>query len=219
PGDEDYADKYDRALRETSFDLVIFDRSAPPARKQGEASPLPPASTFFIDQLPPPWGPLTDRERDSKRVKTIPRILNPSHRHPLMKHLTGLDEILFAQAFRYELDPDKDDRLPPNLVRLLETEKDGAVLFALPRGAFTDVVLTATLVTDDGRWASNWQGMPGFPLFLSNLLFTLGHVRDAPTEENTRPGEVKVIRPEMVVDEVEVKAPGAADYEKAERDS
>ena len=150
PSDADFREKYVRALNDTVVDLVLFDRCSPPPKKMGEGGALPPANTFFIDQMPPPYGPLTATEKEKRRVRGSPRILNPSHRHPLMRGLTGLDEIVFTRAFRFELDSDKDDRLPPDVPRLLETEKDGAVLFVLPRGMFFDLVLTSRRTDQTG---------------------------------------------------------------------
>ena len=64
-----------------------------------------------------------------------------------MRHLTALDEIVFSEAFRFELDPLKDKRVPPRVPRLLvETDKETSVLFALPRRVFTlDLVLAFPL--------------------------------------------------------------------------
>jgi hypothetical protein len=219
PTDADYREKYGQAVNDNAVDLVIFDRSSPPRRKDEEGSAMPPANTFFIDQMPPPFGPLDREAKDKLRVKGSPRILNPSHRHPLMRGLAGLDEIVFTQAWRFDLDPEKDRRLPPDVPRLLETEKDGAVLFVLPRGTFTDVVLTAPLVTAEGKWASNWPAMVSFPLFLGNMLYTYGHARDTPAEEHLQPGqdrffklrpglaEVKVFRPDGTEETDENKKP------------
>jgi hypothetical protein len=39
----------------------------------------------------------------------------------------------------------------------------------------------------------------GLPLFMRNVLYTLGDVADAAGEERTQPGEVKPLRPDAAV--------------------
>ena len=217
PGDADYAGKYRRALGDVAFDLIIFDRCTPPQQKDSGAAPMPAANTFFLDQVPPPLGPLSPEQKDKRLFRPLARIVNPSHRHRLMRGLSGLDELFFTRAFRFDLDPDKY----PNVPRLLETEKEGAVLFALPRGNYTDLVLTASLVTEQGKIAksSNWPVTPGFVLFLSNVIHTLGNVREARAEETVQPGQLKTIRPDAVVSSVQVLPPGTDQWQTIERGS
>ncbi len=217
PNEADYPEKYARALNDVAVDLVLFDRCSPP-KKMGEGNALPLANTFFIDQMPPPFTLPADT-KEKPRVRLAPKILNPSHRHPLMRGLTGLDEIVFTRAFRFQADADKDERLPPDIPRLLETENDGAVLFVLPRGAFSDVMLTCPLVTDEGKWATNWPALVSFPLFMGNMLYTLGHVRETPADELVQPGQLKIIRPEAVVGTIKVFPPGAEGATDVERPS
>ena len=93
-----------------------------------------------------------------------------------MRHLTGLDEIAFTEAFRFDL---KDARVPPRTPRLLETDRETAVLIALARRSFTDLVLTFPLVNAAGEWTTTWNLKLSFPVFLRNVLYTLGNVRDA----------------------------------------
>jgi hypothetical protein len=196
--------KYGRPARDGAFDLVVFDRcapKAPPGRPAIEA--LPRANTFFIDAVPSPW----EKEKLPPLKNVV--IRNPSSPHPLMRHLTGLDEIAFTRAFRFELDPRKDPRVPPRIVRLLETDGDTAVLFTLPLRDFTDVVLAFPLVTEQGAWATTWPLKLSFPLFLRNVLYVLGRVSDAASEEPVRPGEVLAIQPDRPVNVVQVFDPAA----------
>ena len=118
-----------RPARDGAFDLVVFDRCAP---ENEDAMPL--GNTFFIGDVPPPW-----KRADMPPLKDA-QIRNPASKHPLMRHLTGLDEIAFSEAFRFELDPDKNPGVPPRTPQLLETDREAAVLFALPRRSFTDLV-------------------------------------------------------------------------------
>jgi hypothetical protein len=184
--------KYGRPARGGEYDLVVFDRCAPPS-----AEMLPLGNTFFIDAVPPPW-----KRADMPALPPTP-IRNPSSDHSIMRGLTALDEIAFRDAFRFDL---KDERVPPRVPRLLETDRETAVLFVLPRRAFQDVVLTFPL--EDARgWATTWVGKLSFLLFLRNLLYQLGNVRDAAAEENTQPGQLKTLRPDTSAAEIEITTP------------
>jgi hypothetical protein len=186
--------KYGRPARAGEFDLVVFDRCAPAGTER-----LPLGNTFFIAAVPPPW-----QRAATEPLKDV-LIRNATSNHPLMRHLTGLDEIAFAGAFRFP--SKKGPPLPPRTARLLECDRETAVLLALPRQSFTDLVLTFPLVTADGRWATNWNLKLSFPVFLRNVLYGLGNVSDAAAEESVQPGQVKVLRPDAAVDRVVVTDP------------
>jgi hypothetical protein len=185
--------KYRGPARNGEYDLVVFDRCAP--EKEDD---LPLANTFFIADVPPPW-----KRADMPPLKDT-QIRNPTSNHPLMRHLTGLDEIAFSEAFRFDL---KAPGVPPRTPRLLETDRETAVLFALPRRAFQDVVLAFPLVDNDGRWTTTWNLKLSFPVFLRNLLYTLGNVSDAAAEENVQPGQIKTLRPDAAVKALDVIPP------------
>ena len=93
-----------------------------PLRPENEEA-MPLGNTYFIGDVPPPW-----KRADMPQLKTA-QIRNPTSKHPLMSHLTGLDEIAFSDAFRFELDPDKNPGVPPRVPKLLETDRErgGAV--------------------------------------------------------------------------------------------
>jgi hypothetical protein len=185
--------KYGRPARAGEFDLVIFDRCAPE-----EEDHLPLANTFFIDSVPPPF-----KRKDMPPLKNV-TIRNHASSHPLMRHLTGLDEIAFSGAFKFPLN---DPRVPPRTPRLLETDRETAVLFVLPRRSFQDLVLAFPLVNDRGEWTTTWNLKLSFPVFLRNVLFNLGNVSDAAAEENVHPGQEKMLRPDAAVDRIDVTAP------------
>jgi len=186
-------EKYGRPARAGEYDLVIFDRCAP--AREGQ---MPLANTFFIADVPPPW-----RRKEMPALKDV-LIRNPASGHPLMRHLTGLDEIAFSDAFRFPL---KDPRVPPRTAKLLETDRETAVLLVLPRRSFQDLVMTFPLVNDRGLWTTNWNLKLSFPVFLRNVLYALGNVSDAAAEENVQPGQVKVLRPDAAVDLIDVTDP------------
>jgi hypothetical protein len=189
PADLKDPTKYLRPARAGEYDLVIFDRCAP-----ADVDSLPLANTFFIDSVPPPW-----QRRDMPPLKGA-IIRNPASSHPLMRHLTGLDEIAFTGAFRFDL---RDKRVP----RLLEADRETALLFVLPRRSFQDLVLTFPLVNDKDEWTTTWNLKLSFPVFLRNVLYGLGNVSDAASEDNVRPGDVKVLLPEGGAGQVEVADP------------
>ena len=91
------------------------------------------------------------------------------------------------------------------------------MLFVLPRRAFQDVVLAFPLVDGDGRWTTTWNLKLSFPVFLRNLLYTLGNVSDAAAEETVQPGQIKTLRPDAAVDDVtlHVIAPNLGASERA----
>ncbi|MGH7173086.1 MAG: vWA domain-containing protein, partial [Gemmataceae bacterium] len=185
--------KYRGPARNGEYDLILFDRCAPEKEED-----LPLGNTFFIDSVPPPW-----KRADLPPLKET-RIRNPSSTHPLMRHLSALDEIAFSEAFRFDL---QAPGVPPRTPRLLETDRETAVLFVLPRRAFQDVVLAFPLVNERGQWATKWNLKLSFPVFLRNLLYTLGNVADAAAEENVQPGQIKTLRPDAAVKALDAIAP------------
>ncbi len=199
--------KYGRPTREGAFDLVIFDRCAP-----AKEADLPFSNTFFIADVPPPW-----RKQDMKKLEKA-RILNPTHAHPIMKELSGLDQIKFLDAFDFTPPTSKEPPplaereryrpLPLRTAKLLECGGEKAVLFAVPRDSFTDLVLTFPLINAKEEWTTNWPLRVHFPLFLRNVLYELGNTTDAPTEENVQPGQPRVLRPGGGVKRMEVTGPG-----------
>jgi hypothetical protein len=194
PADLDDRAKYGARARAGEFDLVVFDRCGP---ANEEALPL--ANTFFIDSVPPPW-----KRKDMPPLKDA-MIRNPASSHPLMRHLAALDEIAFTGAFRFDL---RDPRVPPLTPRLLEADRETALLFVLPRRLFRDLVLAFPLVNDKGEWTTTWNLKLSFPVFLRNVLYTLGNISDAAAEENVQPGEARLLHPDGAFDQIEVSDPG-----------
>jgi hypothetical protein len=107
--------------------------------------------------------------------------------HPLMQYLPGLQDIRVSDGFAIDF---KD--LPPRTPRLLEGERDNALMFALSRQTFADVVLTFAIIDDNDNWITNWPQQISFPLLLRNLLYVLGNVSDAAGEPTLQPGMTKI---------------------------
>jgi von Willebrand factor type A domain len=187
---------YKQPAREGAFDLVIFDRCAPERGPEKEPDAfMPLANTFFIDAVPP------SMERPKEKIGD-PRVKGWMKEHPLMQYLPGLQDIRVYEAFALNF---KD--LPPRTPRLLESDRDNALMFALSRQTFTDVVLTFAIINDSGDWITNWPQQISFPLFLRNLLYVLGNVSDAAGEPTLQPGMPKELRPDVAVSKLEVRDP------------
>jgi len=213
-------DTYLKAALSGEYDLVIFDRCAPDKEED-----MPAANTMFIDRTPPPW------ERGDRPLKN-PYLIVSKKDHPLLRNLTTLWEVGISEAFRFhlkdnlsakgkELYQDDEKKAPkqlPTMTRLLEASGAQPVLFALPRGPFTDLVLTFALIDDAGDLATNWPLLPSFPLFLRNVLYEMGNVTEADRERTVQPGEPMVLRPEADVKTLTI-APPRGSPEKVQRGS
>lgn len=182
-------DAYRKPARNGDFDLVVFDRCGPEKEED-----LPRGNTFFIGHPPPPWTPGT-----VEKIKN-PQIRGWMGRHPVMRYLVGLQEVGIDEAFRI-----KD--LPPRTPRLLEADQNTVLMFTLSRDTFTDLVLTFPFLTDKLEWNTNWPLLPSMPLFLRNVLYALGNISDGSSEESVQPGQVKTLRPDVAVEEIEVTDP------------
>ncbi|HMC65065.1 MAG TPA: BatA and WFA domain-containing protein [Gemmataceae bacterium] len=188
PGDLS-KDAYLKGARDGEYDLVIFDRCGP-----GREDEMPRANTLFIGHPPPPW-----KLSEQKPLKN-PTIKGWINKHPALQNLAALHEIGIEDAFQMS-------DLPPRTPRLLESERDTTVMLALSRHSFTDLVMTFSLVTEDGKWNTDWPLKPSFPLFLRNVLYVYGNVSDAAGEETKQPGDQKLLRPDVAVDRIEVRSP------------
>jgi hypothetical protein len=182
-------DTYRKPARNGDYDLVIFDRCGPDKEED-----MPRANTFFIGYPPPPWKP------DTVEKVSTPAIKGWVGKHPVLRYLAALQEIGIAEAFKLT-------DLPPRTPRLMETDHNTALMLTLNREAFTDLVMTFPILTDKGEWNTNWPLHPSFPLFLRNVLYALGNVSDGTSEELVQPGQVKTLRPDVTIAQIEVLDP------------
>jgi hypothetical protein len=194
PDDLKDESKYRKPARNGEYDLVIFDRCAPEAEAD-----LPLANTFFIDSVPPPW------KRSQMKPLQNPEIKGRLKDHPLLRYLASVHTIGLTEAFRFDL---KDPRVPPRTPRLIETDRETAVLFTLNRQSFTDLVMTFPIQNLEGKWATTWFVHLGFPIFMTNVVTVLGNVNDGLNDPVVRPGDFKTLWPDRAMREVEVEAPG-----------
>jgi hypothetical protein len=185
--------KYRKPAREGAYDLIIFDRCAPATEAE-----LPLANTFFIDSVPPPW------KRSEMKPLENPDIKGRLKEHPLLRYMSSVHSIGLTEAFRFDL---KDPRVPPRTPRLIETDRETAVLFTLARQSYTDLVMTFPILNSEGKWTTTWPLHLGFPMFMTNVVTVLGNVEDGVDEEIARPGREKVIRPDRPMRTLEVENP------------
>lgn len=203
--------------RSGDVDLVLFDRCAPAREEE-----MPQANTLFIGLPPPPW------ERGTRTMQN-PLPVPSRQAHPLLRYLTTLWDVRIAEAFLFDVkknlspearrqtelpEGDPKRRTLPTVTRVVETasaSKETAqsppLIFTLPRGPYTDVVLTFPLLGARGDLLTDWPLQTSFPLFFRNVLYTLGNVDDAVRAVTVQPGEPMVLRPEAGVTTLVVTAP------------
>lgn len=181
-------ESYRLPARSGDYDLVIFDRCGPEKEED-----MPRSNTFFIGYPPPPW------ELNKLEKISSPQIKGWIGKHPVLRYLVALQEVGVAEAFKIPDIPERN--------RLIEIDQKNALLFSRSRQSFTDLVLTFPIFTDKGEWNTNWPLLPSFPLFLRNLLYALGGISDGTGEEILQPGQIKTLRPDVNVTEIEITDP------------
>jgi hypothetical protein len=194
---EDLAkDAYLGPARNGRYDLVIFDRCGPAAERD-----MPRSNTFFIGYPPPPW------KRDELETVEDPHVTGWMSKHRILHDLTALYTLEVYQSFKL-----KD--LPPRTPLLIEGRKimpersiETALLVALNRQSFTDLVMTFPILNDKGQWNTTWPVQTSFPLFMRNVLYNLGNLSETAAEETVQPGQVKAIRPEGSPRRIDVAGP------------
>jgi len=197
--DGDYQKRFVEPGRNGAYDLIIFDRVAP--RNEDD---MPRSNTFFIGRPPPPFAFDANKKVEKLFVKGW------VSQHAVMRYLTGLQDVGAGVVY-------KIDEIPPRTPMLLEGENNLAMMFALTRNAYTDIVQMFPLIDDKGAWNTNWPLQPSFPIFWRNVLYALGNVSDAATEERLQPGQPKRIRPGGAIERVVVKTPGEKETKTLER--
>src|SRR5437899_11368514 len=155
---------------------------------------MPHANTFFIGTFPPPAKVDPARKEEKLFVKSW------TTQQPILKYLTSLQEVGIGAAYRVE-------ELPPKTPRLLEAEDNLVLMYSLSRGPHPDVVQTFPLLNEKDEWDTNWPLQPSFPIFWRNVLYVLGNVSDASTEEVQQPGVPRRLRPGGPVARIAVEDP------------
>jgi hypothetical protein len=142
--------------------------------------------------------------------------------HPLLRYLTTIWDVRTSEAFVFDLyknlDPkvqeqvklpegDPNKRALPGLTRIIETSNQMPLLFTLPRGPYTDVVLAFPLFGAAGELVTDWPLQTSFPLFFRNVLYILGNVDVSVRAVSVQAGEPVVLRPEAGVTGIKVTTP------------
>src|SRR5262249_1418745 len=151
-------------------------------------------NTLFIGCPPPPW------KLSEQKKLTGPPVKGWISKHAALQNLTALHEIGISEAFEMK-------NLPPRTPPLIESQLNTVLFLSLSRHSFTDFVLTFPLISDNGKWNTDWPLKPSFPLFLRNVLYAYANVTDAASEEPVQPGKEKMIRPDEAVEEIRVRSP------------
>src|SRR5262249_25309119 len=194
---KDKQTKYLEPARSGAYDLVIFDRCAPDRKEDDPNFEMPRGNTFFIGAFPPEFA--FDPAKKVEKVFVKDAVKN----NMLMRYLTGLHEVGARVVYKIE-------NLPPKTPLLLEGEDNLAMMVSLTRNAHTDIVQMFPLVNESGEWNTNWPLQPSFPIFWRNVLYALGNVSDAASEEPTQPGNPKRLRPSGMIERVTVTDPAGA---------
>lgn len=155
---------FERDQRFANFDLIVFDRCSPKT--------MPPCNTFFIRSLPPTL-------KDAKPINAEgPIVLNWKAEHPVLRYLS-IDDVNVVSASIVTA--------PRGADTLIESDK-GPLLFAQPRGIYTDLIQTFALVDDSGSWKTDWPLKLSFPLYIINVVRALGNA-DSEGQQNLHPGD------------------------------
>src|SRR5262249_37024132 len=142
-----HTDAYRQPALDGQFDLVIFDRCAP-----AKVEDMPQANTLFLDQVPPPW--VKSKASEKGKVAGDGVRLMVSQPSPSMVRVINLKNVRVAEVYPFNSRTNLPEgaqvgRVPePNA--LIETANNVPVLFTLPRGSYTDLVLAVPLVDEKG---------------------------------------------------------------------
>ncbi|MBN2476605.1 MAG: BatA and WFA domain-containing protein [Pirellulales bacterium] len=175
-----------------AYDLVIYDRCAPPQ--------MPQANTLLIGSLPPVDG------WASEPLHEAPVIIDVETGHPLLQWM-DLGDVLLLEG----------TPLRPPASGAVLIDSDAGPMFAIaPREGFEDAVMGFVLLgeqtEEDGTTAryvgTNWHSRQSFPVFVLNLLDYFGGGRGAMKSESVRPTQPVVIEAPSPGAKLRVLTPG-----------
>jgi uncharacterized LabA/DUF88 family protein len=184
------------SMEEGSYDVIIFDRCRPVR--------MPSCNTWFIGSLPRPTSAPDGKAVEGARLVKGPVILTWDSTHPVLRFLQ-MDDVSIIEATTV---PSKAGRSA-----LIETDQ-GLMMWMESRGVFSDLVLSVSLLNNQGEWQTDWPLKPSFPVMVMNVLRFLGGV-DADRGRNVRVGEPLVVLSDAV--EGTVQLPGGKSQRVAAR--
>ena len=169
------------------YDLVIYDQCFPET--------MPSCNTVFLGALPP-----GDKWKSTMALDTTP-ITDVNSGHPVMFDVQlGSVNILTGMV----LDG------PQGSVSLVDSIK-GPVMVMGPRAGFDDLVIGFPLVEyeDSGEVVINtdWHKNLSFPIFVKNILVTLGTGASYNAMKTNSPGELVKVKPPIPLPAIDVTDP------------
>ena len=170
------------------YDCVIFDQCVPET--------MPECNTVFIGSVPP----TAQWQVSEPAFPTL--VVDTDQSHPLMYNVQ-MGNVLIVESMRLTG--------PPAMVALMESTA-GPIMGVGPRGGYEDLVIGFPIVeySDAGEETHNsdWPNHLSFPLFVQNIVVTLGGGARFDANQGTRPGELVNIRTRVPAARVTVRAPG-----------
>ena len=182
-----------RDLAAGRFDLAIFDGVRP--------DKAPECNTLSFGAIPPPFDP------SAAKTAEFPVILDWNLAHPLTQYLRDLTTLIVKKASVID---------PPVGATVLIEGSTGPLAFAASRSGFVDAVVAFPLL-ENKELQTDWPLKLSFPLFLSNVVKTLGNARDAVGGDAQRPGQAVVLRADADAKEIVVTAPDGKSTETLKR--
>ena len=170
-----------------AYDLIIFDQCVP--------EKMPSSNTVF-------WGSLPNSEEWElvEQVETTP-IVDANNNHPILFDVP-LGNVNIVEGTVH--------KAPKGSVPLVDSIK-GSVMAIAPRSGFQDLVIGFPLVTyeDDGDISNNtdWPNSLGFPIFIQNVVMTLGTKTGVGQSSKQSPGELVKVKTQIPYPSVTVKDP------------
>jgi hypothetical protein len=181
-----------REISAGRYDLIIYDGIQPEV--------APEANALYFGVLPP------GKAYEKPKELTSPVVLDWDVTHPVMQYVRDLNTVLVRKAVTCEL--------PTGATTLIDSD-GGPLAFLAPRGGFVDVVVGFSLL-NGGDFNSNWQLKPSFPLFLYNMIRTLGNARES-SDEIHLPDMPAVLRADSTAASVDIYGPSGAKLETVKR--
>ncbi len=179
--------KYVEASTLGAYDLVIYDQCAP--------DNMPQCNTMFFSSVPPTgkW------QVSEKKFPTV--IVDTDAAHPLMNAVQmGTVTIVEGRALTG----------PKGTLSLIDAAY-GSIMAVGPRSGFQDLVLGFSLIEYDdqgeGTVNSDWIKKLSFPLFMQNVVMTLGGGSKFNASQGTDPGALMKFRTRFPAQAAQVKSP------------
>ncbi len=177
---------YARAVEASSYDLVIFDMVSP--------KKMPACNTLFFGAIPPVEG--WSLGETASPIFVIDILKD----HPLMQYLEMSTVRMVEGQVLFS---------PDGGTKLIEADC-GQIMATAPRGPFIDVVCSVPLLRrEQEAWVANtdWPIRRSFPIFLLNILETLGNTSADSVARSILPGQPISLAVGASVNEVQVELP------------